>query len=386
MSRTRVLLWHWGRRGGGPRYTLELARVLAQHPQLDIHLSLSRQSELFAETTALGLPGWHPETYTGKASAVLATLKLPGIRRALGRYLRQQQIQLVNCTMSHLWNLPVLPALKAAGVQYLLTLHDATPHPGENFLVRQGLLAEEIRRTDGIITLTDHVQTGLVQVYGYPKQQIWKIPLGVFDYHAQPQMPRVYPSGRSLRLLFFGRILPYKGLSLLLEAFPQVQQRFPALELAIVGQGDLGPYASQLQGLTGVRVENRWLQETEIGSIFAAADLVVLPYVEASQSGVVAIALATGLPMVATPVGGLLEQLSDRQTGLIAREVSATSLAAAILELLETPALYEHCSRQALAAAASSFSWPAIGAEVASVFQTMVSQTPAPNSASGAKF
>ncbi len=61
----RLMLWHWGRRGGGPRYTMELARALARRPGLELHLSLSRQSDLFAETDTLGLPSFHVDTYTG---------------------------------------------------------------------------------------------------------------------------------------------------------------------------------------------------------------------------------------------------------------------------------------------------------------------------------
>ena len=82
----RVLIWHWGRRGGGPKYTLELVQEMAKMEGVEAHLSLSKQSEIYAEFSHLDLPGWHIDTYNGMGSALLGLLRLPFIRYAFWRY------------------------------------------------------------------------------------------------------------------------------------------------------------------------------------------------------------------------------------------------------------------------------------------------------------
>lgn len=367
MASARVLLWHWGRRGGGPRYTFELARALAALGEFEVHLSLSRQSEIFGDFEALGRPGWHVDTYSGVASAITGTLRLATLRRRFWQYITENRIDVVICTMSHVWNVAVLFG-RPATVPYLLTLHDAVPHPGENYLVRQWLLAREIGAADGIVVLTQSVRYTLCKTYEYPEQRTWVIPLGTFAYH-RADTARSYPRGRSLQLLFFGRLLPYKGLSLLLEAYRELLEEGAETSLMIAGPGDLSPYEEVVGEIPGVTVDNRWIPETEIAGIFAAADLVVVPYVEASQSGVIATAYASAIPVVATPVGGLIEQISHGNTGLVAAEVSAQALAHAMRRLMNDPGLYERCSTGALQEVRTRLSWPAVAAGFAEVIR-----------------
>ena len=369
-----VLLWHWGRRGGGPRYTFELARALAHRSDFEVHLSLSRQSEIFAEFAALGLPGFHVDTYHGKLSALLATPRIVSLRRRLARYVRENRIQVVHCTMSHLWNLAVIPGLRATGAKYVLTLHEAVPHPGEGYGVRRWMLAHEAALANGIVTLSEHVRGQVVELHGYPPERCWVAPHGVFPY-ASSEKPRSYPSARPLRLLFFGRLRPYKGLDLLLSAFTELRSQFPGIELTIAGSGRLA--SSRLDGIEGVRVDNRWIPEEEVGEFFAAADLVVLPYTEASQSGVIPTAYASGLPVVATPVGGLPEQVKQGETGLLATETTAEAIAAAIAKLIRDPRLYERCSAGALRYAKEGLSWCVIAERICEVVRT-VAHAPEP--------
>ena len=89
------------------------------------------------------------------------------------------------------------------------------------------------------------------------------------------------------------------------------------------------------------------------------------PYIEASQSGVVAVALGRGKPVIVTPVGGLPEQVRHNVTGLVAQETSATALATSILRFVEEPQLYQSCAAGALTAARGEIGWPQIASEYA---------------------
>ncbi|HEX5325888.1 MAG TPA: glycosyltransferase, partial [Acetobacteraceae bacterium] len=93
-----------------------------------------------------------------------------------------------------------------------------------------------------------------------------------------------------------------------------------------------------LRVLPGVCVETRWVAESEIGGMLAWADALVLPYREASQSGVAAAAVASGRPVICTRVGGLVEQLAGETLARLC-DPTAASIAAAIRDLLDAPAL-----------------------------------------------
>lgn len=356
----RVLLWHWGRRGGGPRYTLELARVLAARDDLKIFLSLSRQSEMYAEFGSIATAGrFDIDTYTSLPQFALRSLKLPLLRRRFAAYLLRERIDVVFCTMDHLWNTFMVGGIRSSGALYLLTIHDAVRHPGEDHGIRQWLLKRDVAASDGALILTESVRTLLVARHGYPRDRTFLSTLGHFSY-GHRDVPRELPGDRPVRLLFFGRIVAYKGLDLLLATLPRLQAEFPGLSLEIWGAGDLGSYRSELSKLSLVRLENRWIREDEIAGIFERTDLAVLPYREASQSAVVATAFVAGMPCVATPIPGLQEQIADGVTGIIAEGMEPDDLAEAIARPLRDGALYRRLSAGCLHVANTSLNWSVI--------------------------
>jgi len=364
---TRLMLWHWGRRGGGPRVTLELARALASLPGVEVHLSLSRQSELFDETTALGLPGWHVNTYTDRRGFFTGAARLPGLRRGFGDYLRAADIATVACTMIHLWNLPMLSAIRRAGARYVCTVHDATLHPGEESAWRSALMRREIRAADHLAAPSTYVAERLEALYGRPAGQVLRLPLGPLgETPSEEGVARALLPGRPPELLFFGRLLPYKGLDLLLEAWSHIRAERPDARLRLVGSGSLGRLAARARS-AGVKVEQRWVAEGEIPALVESADLLLLPYREASQSGVIPYAYGPGVPCVVTPVGGLAEQIGNGAGGAVAASVSAPAFARAVLDLLEDPAAYRATSSGMQRLGRDVFAWQDTARRLAAV-------------------
>jgi glycosyltransferase involved in cell wall biosynthesis len=132
-------------------------------------------------------------------------------------------------------------------------------------------------------------------------------------------------------LLFFGFVRRYKGLHLLLEALASVA----GVHLVVAGEfwENEGPYRSRIAALgidDRVTLLNRYLPNEVLGRLFAAADVLVLPYLGGNQSAVAATALAHGLPVIATDVGGLAETVEHGVTGLLVRSGSSARLADAI--------------------------------------------------------
>jgi len=359
----RLMLWHWGRRGGGPRYTMELARALAGRPGLELHLSLSRQSELFAETDALHLLSFHVDTYTGLPGFLARSPLLPVLSRRLRAYIASRRINVVYNTMDFLWGSVLAPDVARAGALYLLAVHDAQRHPGEDGPLRRWLLERDIALADGAVTLTTEVGRKLVELHGFPRERVWTAPLGMF-LDGAGGAARELPAGRPIRLLFFGRILPYKGLDMLLAALPLIRAQRPDVELELWGSGDIAPYRDALARAQGVRLEHHWLEESDIPAVFARTDICVLPYREASQSAVIASALAVGMPVVTTPLPSLVEQIGGGRAGVAAADFSPDAFARAVLALVSDAAAYRRLSQEAVAFSASTLSWTVIGDQI----------------------
>ncbi len=163
--------------------------------------------------------------------------------------------------------------------------------------------------------------------------------------------------------LFFGRLRAYKGLDLLRDAFRLVRARHPGATLRIVGEGSVEASAPGISALPGVKVEQRWVPDAEIPFLLARAWAVVLPYREASQSGVLPLALASGVPVVATPVGALADQLRHDYTGILAGSATAPALAEAMIQLL-VPGTRAELSRAAFREGARLTDWDAQAAEL----------------------
>jgi glycosyltransferase involved in cell wall biosynthesis len=364
MAPLSLLLWHLGRRGGGPRYTLELAKSLKDLPEIRLSLALSPQSELFAETHALGLPTLAISTYRDAAGFLAGLARLPAIRAQLAEFVRQQRATIALCSMTHLWTPFLVGPIHRAGARHVLVVHDAAPHPGDNYGVRNLLMKNDFRQADLLVSLTDDVGRRLVAEQGVPPGKIIASRLGPFRYGEGRIEPRSLGKG-PFRLLFFGRLLPYKGLDRLVEAMRLLaEESFPA-HLRLVGQGPL-----QFEELpANITLERRWVPEEEVPALFAESDLVVLPYQEASQSGVLPIAQHLALPALVTPVGGLLQQVEDGRSGFVAGDASAAGLSGAIRSVLGDQEAYRALS-QRLAERSSAQQWQEIAARLVADLRT----------------
>ena len=301
----RVLVWQWGKRGGGPRFAACLAQGLSALPDTEAALALSAGAEILRTPDAprcdLTLP-----LYRGVPGLAWCALQAPAFVPAVARWVRALAPALAVCALPGPLDLLMLAALRRAGVPVAVVVHDADPHPGDGYPLLFPLNRALVRRAEGVVALTEHVAARLreqrVMRPGVPMVRAAHPPLA-FGVTAPP-------GGHDgpLRVLSFGRLLPYKGLDLLAEALRRLGHR-PGMTVRVVGHGPESPALAALRALPGVGVENRWVPETEVGALIGWADLVVLPYREASQSGIAAAALAAGRPVLATRVGGLAEQL-----------------------------------------------------------------------------
>jgi len=161
--------------------------------------------------------------------------------------------------------------------------------------------------------------------------------------------------------LFFGFVRPYKGLAYLVDALPQVLDQVPKFHLLVAGEFWESAAEHELRaaelGVAGrMHLDDRYIPNEEVGRYFAAADVVVLPYTEATQSGVVTLAYQFGRPVIATRAGGLPEVVDDGLTGLIVPPADSSALAAALVRVFREPGLAQRL-RSGVREAEGRFSW-----------------------------
>jgi len=220
----------------------------------------------------------------------------------------------------------------------LFICHNVMPHAGERVgLLDKGLVKLALGQGDHFIV---HSEKDLQKLQGLlPEADIHKAFLPtytVFNVGSLPGKEAKHCLGlRGNTLLFFGFVRPYKGVEYLLRAMPEVQKHVD-VHLLIAGEFwiDENYYRHLIRELNleqRVTIVNRYIPNEEVGSYFSAADVVVLPYVEATQSAVVQVAYGFAKPVITTNVGGLAEVVKDGETGLVVSPQDSGALAEAIV-------------------------------------------------------
>ena len=250
----------------------------------------------------------------------------------------------------------------------LLTAHDVMPRePKPSQLAGQRALYE---RMDAIVVHSEHGAARLRDELGLDPRRIHVIPHGALTGLTLPDPRPPLARGEGPVVLFFGLIRPYKGVDVLLEAWKRAQ-RPPGAELWVVGSPRMD--VSFLHG-DGVRTVLRFVSGAELAGAFAAADLVVLPYREIDQSGVLFTALAFGRPLLLTRVGGFPEVAETGAAQLVPPD-DADALAQALTELLDDPDRRQRMAAAARAAADGPYSWDAIARRTLALYAALQADT-----------
>ena len=248
----------------------------------------------------------------------------------------------------------------------VLTAHDVLPRePRPGQLAAQRRLYE---RFDAIVVHSEHGRARLLKL-GVDPGRVHVIPHGALTHLAQP--PAGAPSGLPSNtngpvVLFFGLLRPYKGLDVLLRAW----QGIDGAELWIVGMPRMDVTTLLADAPPNVRFVPRFVPDAELSAYFTRADLVVLPYLEADQSGVLFTALAFGKPLLLSDVGGFPEVAAIGAARTVPAGDSA-ALGEALRELLADPAALSAMAERAHAAAAGPYSWDAIAHRTLELYRSL---------------
>lgn len=225
------------------------------------------------------------------------------------------------------------------GTRVVLVCDNLVPHEPkfyDGFCTRWML-----RESDGYLVMSDAVERDLDALKpGAPRRRV------PHPFYAQFDRGRFTRESARAKLglagdvaLFFGYVRHYKGLDTLLEAWPKVRERRPGATLVVAGEfyekPDRYEALAKAAGEGAVRMLNRYIPDDEVEALFRAADVTVLPYRSATQSGVTHVAYALGCPVIATRVGGIAETVREGETGLTAPPEDPAALAAAVAGFFE---------------------------------------------------
>lgn len=220
-------------------------------------------------------------------------------------------------------------------IKVVSLVHNAISH--ERTLVERPLAKFFFNRCDAFIVMSEPVKEDLSTIKEDANTKLQPHP--IYDHYAKrtskaDACKKLGINSDKKNLLFFGLIRDYKGLDLLIEAMGQLDESY---QLIIAGEsyGSFDKYQSLINESPlkdNIIVFEQYIPDDMVSTLFSAADVLVLPYKSATQSGVVALAYQMELPMVATDVGALGSTIRESNTGVVIPTVVTTNIAQGIKE------------------------------------------------------
>jgi glycosyltransferase involved in cell wall biosynthesis len=256
--------------------------------------------------------------------------QVPTIQQIIRR-IKRYDPDVIHFQKWHLWFFMALWQIK--DYPLVISIHDPIPHPGDKGARKtpQPIIRYGYRQADRVIAHNEQMKQIIVDEIGIPDDLIDIVPLverGDADLWCD-----VEEAGNEI--LFFGRVWRYKGLEYLIKAEPLISERFPDIKIVIAGRGDnFQPYLEMMVHPERFEIHNEFVPEEKVARLFRRASVIVLPYIEATQSGVIPVAYTYEKPVVATTVGGLPSQVDHEKTGFLVPPCDSTALAEAVIRLM----------------------------------------------------
>lgn len=350
-------------------YIVELANALSVHAE--VHVVVSSKDEWISASL---LPT--VRVFRSRAPKVSSLGNLLALLR-IARYVRRVRPDIIHVQSGSSWELGLKRLFPE--IPLVITMHDITKHPSwmENtfrFRVQQWTLDASLRIADGLIVHGEHMCKAAEKCCSERglRKTIASIPHGIISrYGIGLGRAEVKTPGN---VLFFGFVNKYKGVEYLIKAEPLIRKTIPDVNIRIEGSTDhVAYYRGLLHSNSMIEMNLGRVSDQRVTELFRWADVIVLPYIEASQSGVLQLAMAFAVPPVVTRVGGLPEVVADGWSGLVVEPRDEAALANAISRLLSDTNLRERIIHGQRSAREGIFAWSNIASQTKEFYARVLS-------------
>ena len=347
----------------GIEYTIELTEALSELE--DVLLMLPRpQASRFQEIINANVnlyPFYYPRLrYPTNLIMIYKILKK----------INKFRPDIIHIQRGHAWFNMALPLLQ----KYCLvtTIHDVILLDRPSQRIPAFTFLPPISRANKLIVHGKKLKEAMVRKFEKSPRDVHVMRRGVNSIYRR-YIERPYEdNGRTV--MYFGRIWGYKGLKYLIECEPIITRKVPDVKIVIAGVGeDFSKYEDMMVNRENFVVHNRFIPHKMVAQLFQQASLVVLPYVNGSQSGVIPMAYAFKKPVVVTDVGSLPENVDHGITGFIVPPRNKEKLADAIIELLLKPKKREKMGESAYRKTQNELSWQNIARKTVEVYKEALS-------------
>lgn len=317
MKETKILVNYIGRTGGGAIFSYEMTKGLIENGAIVTAIIPEGISNLDNWKKLSFHKLFIIETYCDKKTFITGTLKFVFYKQwKLRNEIKHDVFDFCYIPMIQPWTFLINRLVK--GIKIVATLHDPIPHSGSHKIIEYFTVNKWVAaKADKLIILTAKFLNEVCSIYKKTPEQVKVVPHGIFDY-SQYDNGQIIKRDYKYNFLFFGRIEKYKGIQILLQAYYKLKNENDDISLFIVGKGNMEEYKSLISVCQDITVVNRFVDDDEVVSYFRGNNIItVLPYIDATQSGVVPIAMKEESLIIATNTGGLAEQTGNGKYALL---------------------------------------------------------------------
>jgi glycosyltransferase involved in cell wall biosynthesis len=342
----KVLLLSLQKLGGGAIDSLEMSNALMENKFFH-YILISEGNELsnrFTDTKYRKVI--RIKTFASNYFSFLINTFLFFRWIKLIQILRKIKPDIIHITHFHVWAIFVYLLRPIFKYKIFYGVHDNPFEPKEEPVFLMNFFEKIfVKKADLILTYSNFMKESIKKYVS--SKAIEVLPLGIHDALC-PKLEKKFDLNKeSLDVLFFGRLESYKGIDTLVRAYEILKKENLKIKLTIAGRGKIDKHLENKINELGIIFKNYWISNEELCRLIENCDVLVAPYKNATQSGIVSVALAYGVPIIATNVGSFSEYIKDGVNGFLVNVDDNLTLAEKIKVLYQNRWLVVEMAKKA---------------------------------------
>ncbi len=353
----KIVLINLNTKGGMVHYISQLANALMKNNTVYVIAHKGIEKKFFDNSINI----IQLDTGNTKKNFILNTILIHKSLKFLNT-IYQINPHIIHLQACHLWVCFFLPFLKKYKI--ITTIHDITPHVGSRSIGQDISRKIHIKYSDALIVHGQNAKEILAKESN--KKKIFVVPHGDYSFFAKV-CDRKYKE-EPFSILFFGRIEAYKGLTYLIQAVPLIASKISNLKVIIAGSGSFSE-KDKVEKSPYFEIHNYFIEDKDVGYFFARSAIVVLPYIEGTQTGIIPIAYSFKKPVIVTNVGSIPEVVDEGITGYVVPPKDPKALADAIIKILSNDHLRTQMGENAYNKMRNELSWDSIAQKTQKIYE-----------------